>query len=158
MKLFLVVSDTHGDISRIKEVISHYPQIKTLIHLGDYCRDALEVKKHFPDIEFFMVSGNCDFSSNIPAEKLLEVEGKRLLLTHGHHYNVKSNLDRLRYKVLEDNYDAVLFGHTHIPFLEKNNILFLNPGSLGYPKGLSGATYALLEVSKGVIEARILDL
>jgi putative phosphoesterase len=157
MKLFIVMSDTHGDIKKAEEVIGQYPQISSVIHLGDYYRDALILKTKFPALEFTCVSGNCDFLSAVPNETALEAEGKRILLTHGHNYGVKYGTGRLETKAKKEGFDAVLFGHTHIPLNNYTSVLMLNPGSLAYPRGISGCTYALLEVSGKRMEARILD-
>ncbi len=158
MKLFLIVSDTHGDLIKAKKVLGQYPQIDAVIHLGDYYKDAVHLQNQFPSLEFMMVPGNCDFVFDVPEERVLEVEGKKLFLTHGHRYDVKNGTGRLEAKALKDGYDAVLFGHSHIPHIKSTaTTLFLNPGSLSYPRGLSDSTYALLEISKDKIQARILD-
>lgn len=98
MKLFLVISDTHGDIFTAIEIIKKYPQINGIIHLGDYYKDANRLKAQFPGLEFFIVPGNCDFVFDMPSDILLDIEGKRLLLTHGHRYDVKNGLERLEIK------------------------------------------------------------
>lgn len=158
MKLFLIMSDTHGDVSKAKDVLSHYPQMDAMIHLGDFYKDALLLQNQFQISECIMVPGNCDYSLDIPDEQVLSVEGKRIFLTHGSRYDVKSGIMRLESKALKEKYDIVLFGHTHVPLLKNTaSAMFLNPGSLAYPRGLSGPTYALLEISKGKAEARILD-
>lgn len=159
MKLFLVISDSHGDIGSLKKIVTQYPAISSVIHLGDYYKDAVTLKKICPDKEYYMVPGNCDFmASTIPSEQILEAEGLRVLLTHGNRYNVKSGLSRLRAKALQDRLDVVLFGHTHIPMVEKSEgVLLVNPGSAGYPRG-AGPTYALLEIGNGMAEARIMEV
>lgn len=158
MRLFLVMSDTHGDIVTAIKIIKNYPQISGIIHLGDYNKDANRLKAQFPEIEFYMVPGNCDFVFDMPTDILMDIEGKRLLLTHGHRYSVKNGLERLEHKAKNENADAVLFGHTHTPYIMyRSNILFVNPGSLYYSRGTGAKTYALLEVSPKGIEARGLD-
>lgn len=158
MKFFLVLSDTHGDIFTAAKIIKMYPHADGIIHLGDHCRDANRLAAQFPEIEFFVVPGNCDFVFSIPTDKLLDVEGKRLLLTHGHAYDVKSSLERLEIKAKKDKLDAVLFGHTHAPYIEyRAKTLFVNPGSLYHTRGSGKKTYALLEIAPKGIEARVLD-
>ncbi|MBF8285161.1 MAG: hypothetical protein HW378_4076, partial [Anaerolineales bacterium] len=41
--------------------------------------------------------------------------------------------------------DFVVVGHTHVPALRRvDNVLFINPGSLGQPRyGVPDATYAV---------------
>lgn len=158
MKLYLIISDTHGDIRLARKVIEQYPQIDGLIHLGDFYKDAYIIKSKYPELNIFIVPGNCDFYNDIPSDIVLEIEGKRILLTHGHRYNVKSGIDRLERKALQDDIDVVLFGHTHCPLYDyRSNITFVNPGSIGFPRGFSTPTYAILEVSKNGLEVRVLD-
>jgi putative phosphoesterase len=159
MKLYIVVSDTHGYLSGIKKIISQYPQAHGLIHLGDYYKDALVLKNEFPHLEYASVPGNCDYVLNAPRELFLEVGGKRLLLTHGHHDNVKNGTSRLETRALNGGFDAVLFGHTHVPCYKMvSTVHVINPGSPVYPRGSSGPTYALMEIGQGDIQVRIMDL
>jgi putative phosphoesterase len=52
--------------------------------------------------------------------------------------------------------EMLLFGHTHYYMLEKKDgVIFLNPGSLGFPKGGNPASYAIIE--NNYIEVRRLD-
>ena len=133
MKLYLVISDTHSNIFAARALIGKYGQIDGIIHLGDYYKDAVRLTETQPkDRDIFMVPGNCDFVIDMPSEIIIEVEDKRILLTHGHKYNVKYGIDCLEKKALNENIDAVLFGHTHVPLQKvSSNIVFLNPGSLG---------------------------
>lgn len=159
MKLYLVISDTHGDIFTAGKLVKQYPQINGIIHLGDYYKDAEILKKtQSIDLDIIIVPGNCDFVFNELTEKILEVEEKRILLTHGHNYDVKNGIGRLEKKALRENIDAVLFGHTHVPLQDiKSNIVFLNPGSIGYPRG-SKPTYGLIEIAKNSIITRVLNI
>ena len=52
-------------------------------------------------------------------EKIIEVCGKKIFITHGHFYGVKEGMQRLLYRGLELKVDIALYGHTHI-----SNILF----------------------------------
>lgn len=160
MKLFLVMSDSHGDIGCIKKIMGEYPAIQSIIHLGDYFKDAVILKEYFPEKEYFMVPGNCDsFNSGTSSETVLEVEGLRILLTHGNRYGVKTGLESLRSKATAGNIDVVLYGHTHIPLITKTrDCLIVNPGSAGYPRYDGPSTYALLEIGGGRAEARIMEV
>ena len=159
MKLFLVISDSHGDTVSLRRIVNQYPSIQSIIHLGDYYRDAIRLKEFYPDKEYYMVPGNCDFLvSGVPDEKILEIEGLKVLITHGNRYGVKGGLGRLRSRSLRDKLDIALFGHTHIPLVEKKDgLLLVNPGSAGYPRG-GPSTYALLEIGNGIAEARIMEV
>ena len=49
--------------------------------------------------------------------------------------------------------DIVIFGHTHVPLIEKiDKITFINPGSISKPRLLQGQkTYAILDIYEGQI-------
>src|SRR3712207_8870533 len=73
---------------------------------------------------------NCDFwDFSFLEEKLIILEGKRIFLTHGHLYGVKTNYDSLREISLKMKYDIILFGHTHREFLEIKDQILANPGA-----------------------------
>lgn len=127
----LVLSDSHGNLSSmIRAVDQESPHM--IFHLGDCWRDAERLQERFPDIPLQQVPGNCDFRPEEPAEQLLCLEDKRILLCHGHTYGVKSSLLRAGYTAEEKGLDVFLFGHTHSPLVDlRGRTLFLNPGSIG---------------------------
>ena len=44
-------------------------------------------------------------------------------------------LDYLREHALEYGYDVVMYGHTHVPYIEiGDDVTILNPGSISYPR------------------------
>lgn len=156
----VVVSDTHGMVGNVIKLINKLDDVDLIIHLGDYLKDAIEIADKL-DVKCVYVKGNCDIfsSGKVEEEKILEIEGRKLLLTHGHKYNVKYGLDRLYYKVKELEVDIVLFGHSHISINEQyDNILFLNPGSTTYPKGGTKESVALLTIDNKEINSTILNI
>jgi len=55
--------------------------------------------------------------------------------------------------------NIVLFGHTHVPYLEKvGGVWFMNPGSPTYPRGGSRPGYGLIEINGAQIEPRLIHL
>jgi putative phosphoesterase len=58
-------------------------------------------------------------------------------------------MDGLLYHAKEAQADIVCFGHTHRPYVEEiDNILFINPGSLCYPRSkYPEPTYCILDTS-----------
>ena len=82
-----------------------------------------------------MVMGNNDFFSSLDRELELELRGHRILLTHGHYYNVSLGIEGIYQEALDRECDIAMYGHTHRPFLEeRGGITILNPGSLSYPR------------------------
>lgn len=166
MKL-LISSDIHGDAFRAEQIYNIWKEgnFDNVILLGDLLyhgpRNDLppfyNPKKVIPILSemkdsIIAVRGNCDAEVDqmvlpfpiLEDRKELEIDGKKVLLVHGHH--------EPEYK----GFDVVMSGHTHIPVLEeKDGVLFLNPGSTTIPKGGSKASYALW--NNGKIEIRELD-
>ncbi|RKD28983.1 metallophosphoesterase [Thermohalobacter berrensis] len=148
----LVVSDTHGDIHKCTEILEKEKSVDLFIHLGDYTKDVNQIKEKF-NITILNVRGNCDYLDyNTPEEEIIKVNGKRILLTHGHRYGVKRGLQNLYYRSKELELDAVFFGHTHIPTLRNfDNILFFNPGSISRPRGRNlDKTYGLITIEDNI--------
>ena len=128
----LVISDTHGDVAPALSAHALSEPIDAIIHLGDGCAEA-GLLSEMLDVPVINVAGNCDPGVNAPRERVWECEGKRILLTHGDAYQVKSGLGRLRQRAEEIGVDAVLFGHTHHAVVEHHSgLLMVNPGTLAH--------------------------
>ena len=85
--------------------------------------------------EIVMVRGNNDFFSSLEREIELELGPHRILLTHGHYYNVSLGVETLEQEAIERGCDIAMYGHTHRPYLEiGDQVTILNPGSLSYPR------------------------
>ena len=142
----IVISDSHGKQSNIKKILER--QIKkpaAVIFLGDGLRDIAYAD--IEDIPVYSVKGNCDFGifsdADTPDELLIELGGKKIFMTHGHRYGVKSTLTPLVSMAASKSADILLFGHTHEAcegFLDSENSLglkiekplyIMNPGSIG---------------------------
>lgn len=146
----LIISDTHGNAQRALAAFALSGQVDAVIHLGDGNADV-ELLRVALDVPLIHVAGNCDPGSNAPRELIWECEGKRILLTHGDAYQVKSGLARLLQRALEIKVEAVLFGHTHQAVCENSQgVLLLNPGALA--NHVQHRSYAVLDItSKGII-------
>ena len=150
----LVFSDTHCCIEPCIKTINNIIGVDMIIHAGDHDSDAKKLEKLFPTIPIKYVRGNCDFSSS-PSGLTVEIEDKKIFVTHGHLYNVKTeyNYSTLKEKGLSMGADLVVFGHTHIPYCENNGkIILLNPGSVKMSQ-----TFGVIEVENGKIKAAVCD-
>ena len=144
--LVLVVSDSHGNVENMCRAVE-LVRPALLLHLGDGWRDAEALARRFPDVPLERVPGNCDFRADERAERVMEIEGKRVLLCHGHTLGVKSGLGTLLRAALERGADAALFGHTHKPLVDiRQGVVLLNPGSIG---NRVRPTYGTLTVADG---------
>ena len=87
----LVLSDSHGNLTNMEQAVER-TNPNLIVHLGDCWRDGERLHEHFPEIPLEQVPGNCDFRPGEPAEKLLILRDKRILICHGHTYGVKQSL------------------------------------------------------------------
>lgn len=153
----LVFSDTHGRITEAENVIKNMVGVDAVIHCGDHLSDAERIAADFPEIKIYGVCGNCDANRSKPYI-VEEFEGKKIFITHGHLYKVKSETD-CEYKTLREEglrlgADAVVFGHTHIPYnMDWGNMVVLNPGSI---KSLG--TYGVIEIENDRLKAATLSV
>ena len=84
--------------------------------------------------------------SKITLEEVVEIEGVKILVTHGHKYGVKSGIGGLIKRAEQENIKLVCYGHTHIQDVQEvNNVVYLNPGAFSYFKG-GKHTYAVVEI------------
>ncbi|MCH3962752.1 MAG: metallophosphoesterase [Clostridium sp.] len=149
-----VISDTHRYAEIIKKAIKVFDNPDLVIHLGDNVQDVNIIEKLYRG-RIINVSGNCDFSTHIPSERLEIIENKKFFLTHGHKYDVKYDISRLKYRAMELNADVVLFGHTHISKIAYDNgIWFINPGS-PYLSRDGVNSVATIDIEGGIINASI---
>lgn len=155
----LVVSDTHGKNKELIERVKKMGKPDLLFHLGDYVGDGLTIAKAL-GITPIIVMGNGDHpSSGFKEEELVEIKGKKIYLTHGHRLGVGFNLNRILYRARELGADLALFGHTHLPIIEKSgDIILMNPGSASYPRGFSDKkTFGIIEIDRE-IDAKVLEI
>ncbi|MSN24425.1 MAG: YfcE family phosphodiesterase [Geobacter sp.] len=152
----LVISDTHGNSSLAFKAHSLAEPVDIIFHLGDGSGDA-DLMRNVLDVNLINVAGNCDIGSTAPRELVLECEGKKILLSHGDIYGVKSGLVKLEQRGREVGADAVLFGHSHLATNElRPGLLLLNPGTLTVAS--HRRTYAVIDVSPDGISASIHDI
>lgn len=159
--LIAVVSDSHGDINAIKKALNKIKKAEYLFHLGDNVKDVEGFSKGFSG-KIVYVKGNCDFLDRERAkeldEKIIDIEGNKILSTHGHKYSVKENIFRLKYRAMELDANIVLYGHTHIPSIEyEEGIWFINPGSISLSRAKNN-TLALIEVLNDRIIPSIIEI
>lgn len=126
-----------------------------VIHLGDHASDAEILLREYPYLPVCRVRGNCDrYEYDVQDEAVIEWEGVKILVTHGHRYHVKSGLLTLCYAAIQSGAQVALFGHTHIPYCEESDGLWLlNPGACGrlFP------SYGIIEIKNGTVRCRVME-
>lgn len=153
MKIALC-SDSHNGTFHI-DLFIHYcktEKIEQVFHMGDVTEDARLMASEL-DIPVVYIAGNCDFFDRSPREKIIELEGHRIMLTHGDRWGVKTQLNSLRYHADEEAVDIVCFGHTHRPTCVKSdNVYMINPGALKDGK------IVILELDGDSVQPTLIDI
>jgi putative phosphoesterase len=157
--LAVVVADTH--IPRRAKALPasltpHLKRADLILHAGDLMDPALldELATHAP---VRAVRGNLD-PPEAGLQETLEFEfgGERIAMIHDSGPR-KGRRNRMRRCFPEAR--VVVFGHSHIPWLEdEDGLLLLNPGSPTDKRRQPEHTFALLRKGRGGVSADILAL
>jgi uncharacterized protein len=151
MKRYLVLSDTHlpKKTKGIPDVIiRELEQVDGIIHLGDFsAMNVYQTLQSFAPTE--AVYGNIDskdVQDLLPIKKVLEIEGVKVGIIHGHGQG-KTTERRVLDAFENVDVDLILFGHSHIPLKKAlgDKVLF-NPGSPTDKRRQRQFSYGILEV------------
>jgi putative phosphoesterase len=146
-----IISDTHGHLP--DSVAGAFEGVDLIIHAGDIGEPKIieALEKIAPTIA---VRGNMDFgpwAHQLATEKTIEINQTRIVVLH--------DVFRLKLKPGKAAPRVVISGHTHRPLQEENRgVLYINPGSAGYPKFGRPATVARLHINAQSPRARIVEL
>lgn len=151
----LVLSDSHRSTQPMLDAVRR-ERPDAIIHLGDHASDTQVLSAEYPHLPLCCVRGNCDlYEDSVPESALMNWDGVRIFAVHGHRYGVKSGVLRLYYAGMEQQADILLFGHTHIPYCEESDgIWLLNPGACGR----SCPSYGIIEIDQGIPHCRVEEL
>ena len=157
--LAAVIADTH--IPRRARALPegltpHLERADLILHAGD-----LMDPKLLNDLAVYAptraVRGNLDpQEAGLPEERRFGFGGVRVAMVHDSGPK-KGRRSRVRRRFPEAR--VVVFGHSHIPWLEdEDGLLLLNPGSPTDKRRQPEHTFALLRVEGGEVTAEILAL
>jgi putative phosphoesterase len=124
--------------------------VDLILHAGDFVTEAAvdALEELAPVIG---VSGNNDdaaIRARFPPRQLLEWNGFRMGLVHGHEGSGRATPMRALAAFRDEDVDAVIFGHSHIPLIEhREGVLLFNPGSPTDRRRQPMFSYGLLEAT-----------
>lgn len=153
----LIFSDSHGRTTEMLEAIEkESPQ--TVIHLGDVLDDVQDIRYAFPNIHVYAVSGNNDYSFSEPVTKVIELNGCRIFLSHGHTLGVRASTVSLSGYARQAGCSIALYGHTHKEeIIIENGLTVMNPGSISLP-AYGKKTYIKMIIVGGQAQNEIIYL
>jgi putative phosphoesterase len=78
-----------------------------------------------------IVQGNMDWGFKHPIKEIIEIDGLKIGLIHGHQVRPRGDLKKLGKIASELGVNILVSGHTHAQSINivQNNILLINPGS-----------------------------
>ncbi len=149
----LLFSDSHGAVGNMIEAIEKEKDFYMVVFAGDVAKDAEELRLCYPRLCIAEVVGNNDFFvKSIPEDRLFELEGKRIFLTHGHKYNVKYSTAQLAAAAKRQGADIAIYGHTHFrDFDVVNGVTLINSGT-------ARKSYGVLTIENGEIHVEFKDI
>lgn len=153
-----VISDTHGEVEKAETALLELDEFIGFFHAGDFYQDYLKLRSKFPVDITAGVSGNLD-PLIYPSCLVMEIINYKIMLVHGHEFNVKFNFNNLKFAAEEKEVDIVIFGHTHVAFSEREgNIVYFNPGSVQETKNKSSIGLIKLREDVKYIDTKIVYL
>ena len=157
--LAVVIADTHlpRRASALPEgLIPHLERADLILHAGDLMDSTLldELAAYAP---VRAVRGNLDPpEAKLPETLQFEFGGVRIAMTHDSGRK-RGRRNRMRQRF--PGARVVVFGHSHIPWLEdEEGLLMLNPGSPTDRRRQPEHTFALLWAENAEVRAEVLAL
>ncbi len=155
----MVIADTHMP-RRARalpdNLLAHLERADLILHAGDLVgKDLLRELGAYAPVR--AVRGNLDPPNlNLPQAVEFEFGGARVAMIHD---SGRKQGRRARLRRRFPDARVVVFGHSHIPFLEdEDDFMLLNPGSPTDRRRQPRHTFALLYAEEGRVRAEILAL
>lgn len=148
--LIVVVSDNHRNLDVLNKIVKKYPLADLYLHAGDSESHDFEIEP------FISVRGNCDHYIKVP-HRLIDVEGFRIYLFHGHNTNLTADV----LSAIAKNHDCniIIHGHTHAPYYNfYNDVHILCPGSVSSSRSKFGKAYAIIKINNNDINVEIMKV
>jgi len=158
--LAVILADTHipRRARTLPEgLVAYLERADLVLHAGDLIGPSVLEELSAYNAPAHAVRGNVDMPGlDLPEALQLDFGGARIAMIHD------SGRKEGRRKRLGKRFPearVVVFGHSHIPFLEdENGLLLLNPGSPTDKRRQPEHTFALLRSEEGDVRADIIAL
>ncbi len=158
-----VVSDTH--MPRFGKALPSAlragfarERVDIIVHCGDIV-DAVAVPWFEAIAPFEAVAGNNDTRDLVRRyghKRILEFGNVRIGVTHGHEGIGRSTLARAENMFTHDGVNAVLFGHSHVPYCQwHGDVLYFNPGSPTDKRRQPNYSYGIIRIGNDTLEPRL---
>ncbi len=151
-----VLADTHipKTAKAIPEkVLKAFNDVQLIIHAGDIVEEPVlrQLEMVAPVVAVYGNRDSETLKRILPEKKIIELEGFRIGIFHGHG-DKGTTMQRLPGFFQGVSLDCIIFGHSHIPYIEKiNGILYFNPGSPTVKKRQPHPSVGILTLSDTIV-------
>ena len=126
-----IVSDTHDRV--LPALHAALAGVDEILHAGDIMSaEALAEIETIATVT--AVRGNMDdraLADRLPKDRVIERDGVRIALVHGHRVG-RASVDDLARRYGDERVDLVIWGHIHVPVSEvRGEVRYFNPGTAG---------------------------
>ncbi len=139
-----VIADTHGVFHPAIKI--HFAGVEHIIHAGDIGKQEVvdQLEALAPVV---CVTGNIDWGGPLdrhyPRVQALQLGGCQIFVKH-----IGGRPQDLVRHLPDPRPDVYIFGHSHIALVERiDDVLFVNPGSAGYPRFGRQPSLAVLTIT-----------
>ncbi len=157
MRHVVVLADTHirrGGSRRLPDAAyDHLERADLVLHAGDILvAEVLDELAGFAPVHAVLGNNDVELAGVLPEVVELEVDGVRIGMVHDSG-DAGGRARRMR-RMFPDR-DVVVFGHSHVPWLEAgaDGQLLLNPGSPTERRRQPVHTLATLDIEDGMVVA-----
>ena len=157
-----IISDTHlprGGRVLPPACVEHLRAADLILHAGDFMEPSVLEDLQALGPTVCAVRGNVDsaeLQARLPLTRVVAAEGVKIAMVHDAGPSDR-RLDRLRRRFPDA--DAVVFGHSHIPLLERDaGFTIFNPGSPTERRRAPHHTMGFATVDHGAVTFRIIRL
>jgi putative phosphoesterase len=157
-----IISDTHlprGNRALPDASVERLRAADAILHAGDFSETEVLAALEALGPPVHAVRGNvdsCELQARLPLTRVVEAEGARIAMIHDAG-PAAGRLRRMRRRFPDA--DAVVFGHSHIPLLERDAAFAIfNPGSPTERRRSPHHTMGVATVEQGRLEFELVIL
>jgi hypothetical protein len=150
-----VISDTHDYLD--PKVPALFSGVDHILHAGDIGLPwlILQLENIAP---VTAIVGNTDVGlGNFKETEVVQLDGRKFLMHHI--VDPRSPVPAIQRRIVRENPDVIIFGHTHKPFCENvGRALYFNPGYAGKTRFGLPRTIAILHCDEKGIRPEFKEL